>query len=166
MIQLAKPAQLPEIKQLTEACAHSLQQLGIFQWNENYPSLNRLQQDIDNEELYLFMEQNEVLGIVALSTQMDEVYKPVNWLTHTSNHLYIHRLAVRPDKWGRGIATKLMDFAENFAQTLGCNSIRLDTFSQNKRNQKFYDARGYFKLEDIYFPEKSEHPFHCYELIL
>jgi ribosomal protein S18 acetylase RimI-like enzyme len=112
------------------------------------------------------MEQNEVLGIVALSTQMDEVYKPVNWLTETTKHLYVHRLAVKPEKWRNGIASKLMDYAENFAQTQECISIRLDTFSQNKRNQKFYEARGYFKLENIFFPEKSEHPFYCYELIL
>ncbi|MGM0391936.1 MAG: GNAT family N-acetyltransferase, partial [Bacteroidota bacterium] len=30
----------------------------------------------------------------------------------------------------------------------------------------FYESRGYQKLGDIYFPKQSEHPFHCYELIL
>ena len=46
------------------------------------------------------------------------------------------------------------------------DSVRLDTFSQNKRNQKFYEARGYKKLENIYFPKQSTHPFNCYELVL
>ena len=58
-----------------------------------------------------------------------------------------------------------MDFAENESKLSGVESIRLDTFSQNIVNQNFYEKRGYVKLEDIYFPLQSEHPFHCYELL-
>ena len=59
-----------------------------------------------------------------------------------------------------------MKFAEHYAQENNVLSIRLDTFSQNKRNQKFYELRGYKKLGDIFFPKQSKHPFHCYELVL
>ena len=59
-----------------------------------------------------------------------------------------------------------MDFAENFAKEHNALSVRLDTFSQNKRNQKFYETRGYKRLGDIYFPKQSNHPFHCFELVL
>ncbi len=45
-------------------------------------------------------------------------------------------------------------------------SIRLDTFSKNIRNQKFYELHGYNKLGDIYFPDQSENPFYSYELVL
>ena len=81
-------------------------------------------------------------------------------------NLYIHRLAIDPSQQGKGYAQKLMSFAEDKAKKNGLVSVRLDTFSQNKRNQRFYEARGYNKLSDIYFPKQSEHPFHCYELIL
>jgi ribosomal protein S18 acetylase RimI-like enzyme len=59
-----------------------------------------------------------------------------------------------------------MDFAEQHAIENNYTSIRLDTFSKNKRNQLFYELRGYKKLEDIYFPKQSEFPFNCYELVL
>jgi len=59
-----------------------------------------------------------------------------------------------------------MHWAETYAKDKGYQSVRLDTFSQNKRNQKFYETRGYQKLGDIFFPKQSEHPFHCYELLL
>ena len=59
-----------------------------------------------------------------------------------------------------------MNFAETYAKENNYNSVRLDTFSQNKRNQKFYEQRGYKRLGDIYFPKQSEHPFYCYELYL
>ena len=97
---------------------------------------------------------------------MDDVYKPVKWLTGNYENIYIHRLAIHPKHQGKGYAKQLMDYAENYAEKNHFQSIRLDTFSQNKRNQKFYEIRGYKRLEQIYFPQQSECPFYCYELIL
>ena len=59
-----------------------------------------------------------------------------------------------------------MDFAENYAKDNSHISVRLDTFSKNKRNLKFYESRGYQRLDGIYLPKQSEFPFYCYELIL
>ncbi|NJX17164.1 GNAT family N-acetyltransferase, partial [Tamlana crocina] len=69
-------------------------------------------------------------------------------------------------EWGSGNGRKLMDFAEAFAKEHGYVSVRLDTFSKNERNQRFYEARGYKRLGNIYFPKQSEHPFYCYEKVL
>ena len=79
---------------------------------------------------------------------------------------WINYLAVDPDFQGRGYAQQMMQFAENHARDNGFISVRLDTFSQNARNQRFYEKRGFQKLGDIFFPKQSEHPFHCYELVL
>jgi ribosomal protein S18 acetylase RimI-like enzyme len=75
-------------------------------------------------------------------------------------------LAVSPAFQKKGYARKLMDFAESFAKQNAAVSVRLDTFSQNKRNQRFYENRGYQRLGNIYFPKQSQHPFYCYELVL
>ena len=157
---------LQEIKLLTEACAVAMQERNIFQWNEHYPSLERLNEDIDRQELYLLEENSEIKGIIVLTDHMDDEYIPIEWLTENKNNLYIHRLATHPSVWGKGYGRHLMDFAEDFARKNGFNSVRLDTFSQNKRNQRFYESRGYQKLGDIFFPKQSQDPFHCYELVL
>lgn len=166
MIQAAALSDLSEIKLLTESCAVAMQEKGIFQWNENYPSLEKLEQDIIQEELYVLKLESRISGIIVLTPVMDEEYVPIEWLTSSGNNLYIHRLAVHPSAWGRGYGQQLMDFAEDYARRKGFDSVRLDTFSQNKRNQKFYETRGYQRLGDIYFPKQSEHPFHCYEKVL
>ena len=75
-------------------------------------------------------------------------------------------MAVHPDFQKKGVGKILMDFAEKYAEEKKFASIRLDTFSVNKRNLKFYESRGYQRLEGIYFPKQSEFPFYCYELIL
>ncbi|MHA6279070.1 GNAT family N-acetyltransferase [Salinimicrobium sp. CAU 1759] len=167
MIRKAEIKDLASIKKLTEACAVSMQQKGIFQWNEHYPSLEKLQEDIQKEELFLLEENVELQGIIVLTPHMDEEYIPIDWLTpKDSKNLYVHRLATKPEQWGSGNGRKLMDFAEAFARENEYDSVRLDTFSQNQRNQRFYEARGYKRLGNIYFPKQSEQPFYCYELVL
>lgn len=165
-IKPAEEIHLPEIKKLTKACAVAMQEKGIFQWNEHYPSLEKLQTDIIKKELYILHENEAIKGIIVLTDHMDEEYIPIEWLTENGNNLYIHRLATHPSVWSKGYGQQLMDFAEDFARQQEYDSVRLDTFSKNKRNQKFYESRGYKKLRDIYFPKQSEHPFHCYELVL
>ncbi|MCM8569736.1 GNAT family N-acetyltransferase [Gramella jeungdoensis] len=166
MIKKAGIHQLEEIKSLTEACAKAMCYKGIYQWNEHYPSLEKLKADIEKEELYLYEENGQIMGIIVITEDMDDEYIPIKWLSKTESNIYIHRLATHPDVWGQGYARKLMDFAENYAREHEFESIRLDTFSQNKRNQKFYESRGYQKLGNIYFPKQSEHPFYCYELLI
>jgi len=165
MIKPAKISEIPDILSLTTACRLHMEAAGIFQWTTAYPNKNQFLSDLKRSELYVLKENKHLIGCVVLSTVMDEEYKQVKWLTPTLNNLYIHRLAVHPSQQGKGFAQELMNFAETYAWGNNYISVRLDTFSQNKRNQRFYEARGYQKLEDIYYPNQSSYPFHCYELV-
>jgi len=162
----AKKSEIPEILSLTRACAQEMITNGIFQWNEDYPTAAAFKKDIERTELFVLKNNDHIIGTIVLSTLMDDEYLEIDWLTLSKNNLYIHRLAVHPDYQGKGNARKLMDYAYAFAKAHSAPSIRLDTFSQNKRNQQFYEARGYEKLGNIYFPKQSEHPFYCYERVL
>lgn len=166
MIRNAILDDVSEILKITKACAAHMIRNNIFQWNEFYPNASAFERDIERGECYVLEIENEIVGCVTISTFMDEEYLPITWLTPNENNIYIHRLAVHPEYQGNGYAQQLLSFAEDYAKANTCASIRLDTFSQNKRNQKFYELRGYKKLGDIYFPKQSEHPFHCYELVL
>ncbi|MBJ7879506.1 GNAT family N-acetyltransferase [Gelidibacter salicanalis] len=166
MIRKATSKDIDEILVVTKACAITMVHKGIYQWNEHYPSGTAFEKDIQRDELYVLIHEETVIGSIVISTLMDTEYEPIVWLTPNQNNLYIHRLSVHPDYQGQGYAQQLMDFAENFGKENGFASIRLDTFSQNHRNQKFYELRGYKRLGSIYFPKQSEHPFYCYEYIL
>ncbi|MFL0353304.1 GNAT family N-acetyltransferase [Xanthomarina sp. GH4-25] len=166
MIRKATYKDIDCILQITKACAAFMIDKGVFQWNEHYPSKLAFNNDILRNELYVLENESNIIGCIVISTFMDEEYIPINWLTPNKNNIYIHRLAVHPNQQGKGYAQILMDFAEAFAKNNDYKSIRLDTFSQNKRNQTFYELRNYKRLGDIYFPLQSKHPFYCYELIL
>ncbi len=154
------------VKKIAEACAIDMANYSIFQWNEEYPSKEVFQDDIEVGALYVLEINNKIVGCIMLSDVKDDVYKDVKWLTKDSKNLYIHRLAVDPSYQKKGNGRRLMDFAESFAMKNNFASIRLDTFSLNHRNNKFYKSRGYAKLGDVFFPIQSDLPFHCYEKVL
>ena len=166
MIRRAKISEIPDIINICKACAAYMISNGIYQWNEHYPTANAFETDIKRNELYVLEIDQIIIGTIVISTHIDTVYATVEWLNANSNSVYIHRLSIDPNQQGKGYAQKLMCFAENYAKENRFASVRLDTFSKNKRNQRFYDKRGYQQLEDIFYPKQSEHPFHCYELVL
>ena len=165
MIRLAQKSDLDRVLQITRLCAREMESRKVFQWNEHYPDRQSFVNDINNSELYVYCIQDMVIGCVSICAFMDEVYSKVSWKTDGKNSVYIHRLAVDPKHQKQGIGSKLMEFEENESKLSVVDSIRLDTFSKKIVNQNFYEKRGYVKLEDIYFPLQSEHPFHCYELL-
>lgn len=166
MIRRAKIPEIDDILEITRACAVFMIKNEIYQWNEHYPSKEVFELDIEREELFVKMENDKIIGTIVISNHIDAEYIPVKWLTATEKNAYIHRLCVHPNQQGKGFAQELMDFAEEHARKNEYVSVRLDTFSQNKRNQRFYETRGYQRLGDIFFPKQSTHPFHCYELVL
>ena len=166
MIRRATYFDIEPILELTKACTKHMIANNIYQWNANYPNPIAFENDIKRNELYVIEQDSEIIGCITCSTHMDEEYRPVSWLTPNKDNLYIHRLAVHPEYQGQGFAQQLMDYAESFARKYHFSSIRLDTFSKNGRNQKFYELRGYQKRGAVYFSKQSKHPFYCYELIL
>ena len=163
MIRIAKLAEIEQIMEITSACADRMTSEGIIQWNSFYPNKKTFQKDVERNELYVLLFERSIIGCIVISSEKDSEYSEIDWLTNDSAHYYIHRLAVHPGFQKMGFAKQLMDFAEGLAIKNKIASIRLDTFSQNHRNQKFYKNRGYSRLGNIYFPNQSEHPFYCYE---
>jgi ribosomal protein S18 acetylase RimI-like enzyme len=166
MIEKALLNDLEKLYTITKSCANHMIKNAIFQWNDSYPSKQVLQEDIELQQIWKLTHKNTIVGIIVLTEIEDKEYEGVKWLTKNDKNLYIHRLAVHPNFQGKGYAQKLMDFAESFASKNSYKSIRLDTFSKNKRNQTFYEKRKYKKLGSIYFPNQSEFPFFCYEKVL
>ena len=172
MIRKAKPPEIDKIIKITRACAKSMIEQNIYQWNEHYPNKAAFETDLKNNELYVLLtnkglgKAETLIGCITISTIKDNEYNEIDWLTEDGLNYYIHRLAIHPKNQRKGHAKQLMDFAEDFAKQQKATSVRLDTFSLNTANQKFYENRGYKRLGSIFFPKQSEAPFYCYELIL
>ena len=157
MMRLAKIIEIPMILAITKACAKDMIRQNIFQWNEQYPSKDAFENDIKRNELYVFISDGTIIGCMVSNEIALSIF------------YYEKALLLNPDD--KDIATNL-----GFAQKMTIDSIqkipenRLSKlFNQTLNslsNQYFYQQRGYKKLGNIFFPNQSEYPFYCYELVL
>jgi ribosomal protein S18 acetylase RimI-like enzyme len=164
-IKLANPRQAKEIHSLLQACGQHMRESGIMQWNDNYPLLSHVEQDILNGGMYCMMDDSVISGIVVVDENQSPEYLDVKWEFDVSPILVVHRFAVLPTYQKAGIGKILMDFALDYAIRNKYKAIRLDAYSENERTQKFYQNRGYQKVGEIYFPYRTA-PFNCYEKLL
>ena len=77
MISPAKLLNIPQILEVTKACAAAMIANGIFQWNEHYPSKQAFEADVERGELYVLRIENKIMGSIVISTLMDEEYKAI-----------------------------------------------------------------------------------------
>jgi len=148
--------------EIYENCRLKLTAKNINQWNTSYPSLELIEDDILNSNLYALYLNKEILGIICINTIQEKEYKGINWKDLSNSNLVIHRLAVDPRHQGKSYAHTLMDFAESYALKNGFSSIRLDAYSANLTALNFYTKRGYTKRGEVFFYGRHL-PFYCYE---
>ena len=165
-IRKAIQGDLDAVMEIIQSCTNDMISQKIFQWNDKYPDRQTFFNDIENEDLLLLAHGNQLLGCVSVTNKMDDFYSTIDWIAATKKNIYVHRLAIHPRYQGHGYAKRIMNYIENDAIDNNYNSIRLDTFSMNKKNNNFYSNIGYEKLGHIYFRDQSDMPFNCYEKCL
>jgi len=157
---------IDSVMDIISNCTEHMISNGIFQWNDTYPSRETFLKDIEDENLYILYKKNKIIGCVSFCNKMDEFYEKVEWLSDSKNNVYVHRLAIIPSEQGNGYSKTLMNYIEKECITKSVDSIRLDTFSVNEKNNRLYEGLGYKKLGQIYFRKQSDYPFNCYEKLL
>lgn len=136
---------------------------GIHQWDCIYPNTDVIKKDIDEGNLYVYMDEGIIKGLMVLNDFQDEEYKLIKWELDSGRNLVIHRLCIDPSFKGQGLATKFVKFAEEFGRAKNYQSIRLDAFTENKYALNLYKKNGY-KLRGTVTFRKGD--FYCFEKIL
>lgn len=151
MIKKGTPSLIPAIKTLFRACVIHMKSQGIWQWNEDYPAIENIRQDIERGELYYIGEDEEVWATITLNDEQESQYQDITWNCKEGKILVIHRLATHPEKQGSGFAQQLMTFSEEYARSNDYAAIRLDSYEANLRSQDFYRKMGYVKTGYVKF---------------
>lgn len=145
---------------VVRTCVADMLAKGIEQWDEVYPDRSTIERDIAEETLYLAMQAGGCRGIIALDERQSNEYRAVRWESAGGKMLVVHRLAIDPAAQGQGIASRLMDFAEEHGRRNGYAGIRLDAFAGNPRALRLYNRRGYRMAGAVTFRKGL---FHCFE---
>jgi ribosomal protein S18 acetylase RimI-like enzyme len=76
-------------------------------------------------------------------------------LEREPDHMLLYSIAIRPAFQGRGLAAKLLGFADQTARELGLREIRLYTNEKMLRNQAIYQRAGYREIGRRLHPNQS-----------
>jgi len=160
----AVPEDINDIMSLIQEVIKDMQNTGSDQWDDFYPDIQTITNDQKNNTLYILRDQKKCIGIIVLNEEQDKEYKTVNWAGKNDRILVLHRLCIHPDRRRKGLANKLMNFAEEYAIENNYKSIRLDAYSANVAAVRLYEKRGYNKIGQVFFPHRK-YPFYCFEKI-
>ena len=139
----ATKEQTKEVFSVFSAAINNMENQGIHQWDEIYPDLPTITEDIAKNQMYIGMIDGKIAVCFVLSEECDEEYKNGKWQWPDSKFCVIHRLCVNPKFQNQGIATQTMEYIEKLCKEAGYDSIRLDCFTENPYSRKLYDKAGY-----------------------
>ncbi|UFT99803.1 GNAT family N-acetyltransferase [Radiobacillus kanasensis] len=155
MIRLAELKDLPAIMEVVSASVEVMNGQGNFQWDNTYPLAENFQGDLDKQELYVYEEDEHVLGAVAISEKEHSEYHEISW-SSDAPAITTKRLAVHPEARGKGIADAFFRKAEEVSIDKGLRYLKTDTFSKNTYAQKLFARHGYTFVEKRLVPEKED----------
>jgi ribosomal protein S18 acetylase RimI-like enzyme len=158
----AKANEIAGIVEILKDARKHLESQLIFQWHDEYPSVEIVAEDVNNGHLYSCQVEGDCAGIMTLSEVQDPEYAGVAWEDASGRPLVIHRLVVKQAWQGKGVGDRLLEFANLFAFQNKYSSLRLDVYSGNRRAMRFYERNGFLQRGEVRFP-KRQHPFFCYE---
>lgn len=67
IIQKAVNKDLNSILEITKDALNAMKAMNFHQWDENYPNEIVFQEDIQAQELYVFKENDEILGFICIN---------------------------------------------------------------------------------------------------
>lgn len=134
------------------------------QWDEVYPTEVVFEKDVQNGSLYVLEEEGRVVGSITVDQNEPVEYERILWEKKGPAYTF-HRLVVNPHERGKGVAQKLIAYAEEVAIHNQVPYMKIDTYSLNKKAQNLFGKSGYKKAGEMEFQGKT-HPFYCYEKIL
>ena len=154
-IRLAKKNDLNKIVNIINQAKLSLKEQGINQWQRNYPNANIIGKDINSNSCYVLEENGKLFASFAISFNGDIDYDNIyegNW-KKDDKYSVVHRVAITKEHCGKGLASKLLNFAQNISKQKNINYMKIDTHNDNLKMRKVltnnnFELRGLIDIAD------------------
>lgn len=149
---------IPRIMDIIKQAQAYFKEQNIDQWQNGYPNEEVINNDIEKEQSYIMIKDNEILATTVISFQKELSYKNIvngKWLTN-EDYGVIHRIAVDNNYKGLGISNKIIKCAEEICLEKGIHSIKVDTHEKNISMQNLLKKNGFKYCGIIYLADGAE----------
>ncbi|OPB86138.1 GNAT family N-acetyltransferase [Elizabethkingia ursingii] len=133
---------------------------GSNQWQDGYPNLQTVENDIAKDQGYVLTLNDEVITYAALIFNDEPAYENIKgeWLTN-GDFMVVHRVAVSDKAAGKGIVKKFFGTLDDFARSKKVYSIKVDTNFDNLAMLAILEKLGYVYCGEVVFRESARKAF-------
>lgn len=148
----ATTSEIPQIWIILQQAIARRKQDGSDQWQDGYPNPEVIKNDVEKNAGFVLTEGETIVGYSALLINDEPEYEKIvgKWLTN-NDFVVFHRVAISENHLGKGFATKLVGFIEDFAIRNNIYSIKADTNFDNFAMMKVFDKLGYLYCGEVFF---------------
>lgn len=130
----------------------------IDQWQNNYPNLEIIKNDIISNNGYVLIKDNDLCAIVTVSFNDESTYNAIyegRWLSN-EDYAVIHRIAVKSNYKRLGLSSFIIKQVEELCLKNNVHSIKVDTHRDNIVMQNTLKKNGFKYCGIIYLDNGSE----------
>ena len=171
-LKRASEKELDQIRALYWRLLDSAPRYGeILQWKKDiYPKDDDWAAYIVKGEMYLILQDVDVIGAVAVTDAQSEGYRKIHWTVKAEDQeaSVVHLLMILPEYQGHGVATAALDEIIRLAAEKKKKAVRLDAIRTNVPAQKLYEKYGFVNCGTAqeYYESTGKTEFIFYEYVL
>ncbi|SHJ06010.1 Ribosomal protein S18 acetylase RimI [Clostridium cavendishii DSM 21758] len=131
---------------------------GIDQWQDNYPNIEIISDDIANKNSYVMAKDDIIVASAVVSFDGEKTYDNIydgQWISN-NEYAVIHRIAVDNTYKGLGLSSQIMKNIEQLCLSKGIHSIKIDTHEENLSMQKMLKKNKFQYCGIIYLEDGSK----------
>lgn len=110
-----------------------------------HPTDEMIRSYMNKKEMYLYMDEQNVAGMAAITMYQGEDYHEIIWSQNLNDDevASLHILTVAPEYQGKGVSKRMMAEIISLVKKKGKKAIRLDALASNIPAQRLYKNIGF-----------------------
>lgn len=156
LFRKAEERDVERIWQIIGQAKAQMQRLGSRQWDESYPAIGDIRQDIREGNGYVICREGRVVAYGVISFDGEPAYEEIEgeWPDDLP-YVIVHRLAVADEAKRQGVAKQFMLQAEEVSRKRGVYRFRVDTKYDNAYMLRLIEALGFDYCGEVYYRNHS-----------
>ena len=164
-LRIARQEDLSRILEIKEAVLLYMHKNGNMQWDESYPNESVFLKDIEEETLYLYERDDKIIAFIVVDDNHPFPYDDIPWELPMENAAAMHRFAVDPEYFGKGIARIMMEAIEELLIEDGYQGIHTDTSLENTHMQTQFTKNDFEYKGHLNLDENTDEWYVAYEKV-
>jgi len=144
-LRKSTPKDIPAMMEIVRQAQAALKADGVDQWQNNYPNIETIRQDMDRGYAYVLTENETVIAMVTIIFNDEPTYDQIyegEWLSR-GEFVVVHRIAVENGYKKKGIASCILGEVEKMAVQENISSFKIDTHKDNIPMRRTLEKNGF-----------------------